>query len=81
MVFDSSPLLLTTDSRVLANSVGQVLIVVRAGGTPRSAITEAIAALPESKRVGLVLNQFAGSSAANYYGYGSYGTEPDSAGR
>jgi exopolysaccharide/PEP-CTERM locus tyrosine autokinase len=74
VVFDSSPLLLTTDSRALADAVDQVLLVVRADSTPRASVTEAIAALGEGHQVGLVLNEYQGSAL-----HQDYYAEPDSA--
>jgi len=73
VVFDSSPLLLTTDSRALADAVDQVLLVVRADSTPRASVTEAIAALGEGHQVGLVLNEYQGTAL-----HQDYYAEPDS---
>ena len=67
VVFDSSPLLLTTDSRALADAVDQVLLVVRADSTPRASVTEAIAALGEGHQVGLVLNEYQGTALHQDY--------------
>lgn len=67
VVFDSSPLLLTTDSRALADAVDQVLLVVRADLTPRASVTEAIAALGEGHKVGLVLNEYQGTALQQEY--------------
>ena len=57
VLFDSPPLLLTNESRVLATVVGQIVLVVRAGVTPQQAVMEAIGYIGEDKPVGLVLNQ------------------------
>jgi len=73
VVFDSPPLLLTNESRVLATVVGQILIVVRAGVTPQQAVIEAIGYLSEKQEIGLVLNQSKASGPSSYYGYGTYG--------
>lgn len=70
ILFDSPPLLLTTEARALANVVGQIVVVVRADHTPRNALLEALDLLGDGKPIGLVLNQCASSSAAGYYGYG-----------
>jgi exopolysaccharide/PEP-CTERM locus tyrosine autokinase len=75
IIFDSSPLLATNESQVLAKLVGQVLVVVRANGTPRPAVEEAVALLDRSKHVGLVLNQLRtlfglGTYYAGHYNYG-----------
>jgi protein-tyrosine kinase len=67
VVFDSSPLLLTTDSRALADAVGQVLLVVRADSTPTSSVTEAIAALGEGHQMGLILNEYQGTALQQSY--------------
>ncbi len=76
VLFDSPPLLLTSESRVLTEVVGQVVIVVRAGSTERSAVLEAVNAVHESKPVSLVLNQSEATTSATYYGYGDYGITP-----
>lgn len=72
-LFDSSPLLLTNESRALANVVGQVVLVVRAGFTPQQAVQEAISYIGEDKPVGLILNQSTAGAPGSYYGYGAYG--------
>jgi protein-tyrosine kinase len=73
VLFDSSPLLLTTESRALAAAVGQIVIVVRAEFTTQQAVLDAVACLPEGKSVGLVLNQSPTAPPHFYYGYGDYG--------
>jgi protein-tyrosine kinase len=74
-LFDSSPLVVSSESRALAPWMGQVLVVVRAGHTPRQALLEALDHLPEQAKVSLVLNQGRHSllQGDGYYGYG-YGT-------
>jgi exopolysaccharide/PEP-CTERM locus tyrosine autokinase len=72
-LFDSPPLLLTNESRVLASLMGQILLVVRAGVTPQQAVMEAIGYVEEEKPIGLVLNQAKSHAPGSYYGYGSYG--------
>jgi protein-tyrosine kinase len=75
IVFDSPPLLLTTESRELAHAAGQIVLVVRAGETPRQAVYDAIALLGENKALGVVLNYVDGrGDEAYYHGYGQYGT-------
>ena len=77
VLFDTPPLLLTTESRVLSTLVGQVVFVVRAGSTPRQAVFDALDSLGEGKSIGVVLNQSKASGKqghADYYGYGGYGT-------
>lgn len=72
-LFDSPPLLVTNEARVLASLMGQILLVVRAGVTPQQAVLEAIRYVDEEKPLGLVLNQSKGHAPGSYYGYGSYG--------
>jgi len=73
IVFDSPPLLVTTESRVLATYMGQIVMVVEAGKTPRSAVKEALSALQDCEIVGLLLNKAARVTDGGYYGYGGYG--------
>ena len=44
IIFDSPPLLVTTESRVLATHMGQVVIVVEAQKTAHAAVKQALAA-------------------------------------
>jgi exopolysaccharide/PEP-CTERM locus tyrosine autokinase len=74
VVFDSSPLLLTTEAAVLASKVGQVVVVVRANETPQQAVLAALEKLDPTKAIGCVLNQSWGASEhADGYGYYGYG--------
>ena len=70
VLFDSSPLLLTSESRILAALVGQVVIIVRAGETPQHAVQKAIGMIEEGKALNLVLNQVRKGTDEDYYGYG-----------
>ena len=72
-LFDSPPLLLTNEARVLASLMGQILLVVRAGVTPQQAVLEAIGYVDEEKPLGLVLNQSRAHAPSSYFGYGAYG--------
>ena len=78
IIFDSSPLLLTSEAVVLGGQVGQVALVVKANSTPRQAIQSAIEKLDHSKPISCVLNQQSRELEANdgdYYGYGyGYGS-------
>ncbi len=72
VVFDSPPVLLTSEARVLTRLVGQVVLVVHAGMTPQQAVLEAVDSIEEGKAVNLILNQARQSAGSGYYG-GSYG--------
>jgi exopolysaccharide/PEP-CTERM locus tyrosine autokinase len=73
VVFDSSPLLATSESRVLAGLVGQIVMIVGAGQTPQHAVLEALESLDKSKAINLVLNRASSSSGAEAYGHYGYG--------
>jgi exopolysaccharide/PEP-CTERM locus tyrosine autokinase len=75
LLFDSPPLLVTNEGGPLLKLAGQVVLVVRAGGTPRHAVQEALALFDKRQAGGVVLNQVPGSPSEGYYGYGSYGTD------
>lgn len=77
IIFDSPPLLLTTEARALATHMGQIVIVVNAENTAQSAVTQAIATIESCPLKMMVLNQSRQTSASSYgYGYGyGYGNE------
>jgi Mrp family chromosome partitioning ATPase len=83
IVFDSPPLLLTNEAGVLANLMGQIVIVVMADVTPQHAIIEAIEHIAEDKMIGMVLNRTRRNRGKLFgYGYGyGYGYGSDSRGR
>lgn len=68
IIFDSPPLLSTSESIVLNQHMGQVLVVVEAGGTPVEAIKDTLSHLDSDKAVGLVLNKSRDTKGENYYG-------------
>jgi protein-tyrosine kinase len=75
IIFDSPPLLITTEARALATHMGQIVLVVHAGHTTEAAVKEAIAAIDSCPVKMTILNQVR-QSAAEGYGYGyslSYG--------
>jgi exopolysaccharide/PEP-CTERM locus tyrosine autokinase len=77
IVFDSSPLLLTTEAPVLASKVGQVVVVVRANETPRDAVVAALDKLDDKKAIACVLNQSSvAPELSESYGYYGYGDPP-----
>ena len=77
IIFDSPPLLLTTESRAIATHMGQIVIVVNAGNTAQAAVMQAVSTLDACPVKMLVLNQ-ARQAAGDSYGYGygyGYGNE------
>jgi protein-tyrosine kinase len=67
VLFDSAPLLLTTESHALTQIAGQIVMVVRADQTPQHVVLEALETLAESKSVSLILNQSMKQPHAGYY--------------
>lgn len=75
IIFDSPPLLQTTEAGVLASFMGQIVFVVAADRTPQQAVKDALERIGEDKMVGMVLNK-ARKWRGNPFGYGygySYG--------
>ena len=77
LLLDSPPLLITNEGRTLARMAGQIVLVVRAGHTPRQAVQDAIALFDAQQSGGIILNQVQASPEEGYYGYGSYGIDRD----
>ena len=77
IVFDSPPLLLTTEARVLATHMGQVVMVVNAENTLQAAVKQAITTIQSCPVKMMVLNQVRAEKMDGYgYGYGyGYGHE------
>ena len=88
VVFDSPPLLLTTEARALAMYMGQIVFVVRAGKTLQSAVEHALATIEACPTKMLLLNQVRPEKHSIYgeyglgYGYGyGYGYGRGTGGR
>jgi len=67
LVFDSAPLLVTTESHVLASHMGQVVVMVAAGRTRRQAVNSAVQSLNDLQYVGLVLNMSRLPASEDYF--------------
>jgi protein-tyrosine kinase len=93
IILDATPLLATSEPEVLARLVDGILIVVRAGVTPRETVKQAIASLDPKKILGFVLNDvefkssglssryFGSDGYYTHYGYGKKRAEPRSQSR
>ncbi|MGJ7915230.1 XrtA-associated tyrosine autokinase [Massilia sp. LXY-6] len=57
VIFDSPPLLLTSESRVLASHMGQIVLVVEAQTTTQHAVKEALSQLEGLNNVNLIYNK------------------------
>ncbi len=75
IIIDSAPPSLATETAAIANYVDGIIIVVKAGKTPRSAVTEVIEQLGKEKILGIVLN-YSDQSSKKYYGYGKSYYQP-----
>jgi len=71
LLLDSPPLLVTSEAGVLASIAGQVVVVVKAGETPRQAVIDAISRIDDQDRLKMVLNQTHARGAGSYY-YGNW---------
>lgn len=74
VILDSPPLLVTNEGAALVKIAAQVVLVVRAGQTPRQAVQAAVAMLDVGQAGGVVLNEVRGGTGEGYYGFGSYGS-------
>ncbi|HET6756985.1 MAG TPA: chromosome partitioning ATPase, partial [Burkholderiales bacterium] len=72
IIFDSPPLLATTESRVLAGRVGQIVMVVESEKTTQEALRDALQQIQSCELISLLLNKSKAYSGADY-GYGGYG--------
>jgi len=80
LVFDSPPLLATTEARVLASHMGQIVMVVEADVTTHGAVAKALETVENCPIVLMVLNKAERTEVGNYYygygyGYGAYGSK------
>ena len=89
IIFDSPPLLMTTEARELATHMGQVVVVVQAGRTKQSDVRNALHTIEACPVRLMMLNQARAAVEGGYgygygygqgYGYGSgHRTEPKAA--
>jgi len=72
VIIDSPPPQLTAETSAMARQVDGVILVIRAGHTPRDMVAELIDIIDRQKIIGCVLNWF-DLQTSSYYGYGKYG--------
>lgn len=72
VIFDSPPVLAASQASVLAQLVGQVVMVVEAETTPQSVVQDALQKLEGCDVVGLLLNKAVSGKGDGSYYYGSY---------
>jgi exopolysaccharide/PEP-CTERM locus tyrosine autokinase len=74
IIFDSPPLLVTTEAHVLASHMGQIVMVTRAEQTLQNQVRQALATIEDCPVKMMVLNRSRPDPLGTYgYGYGSYG--------
>lgn len=69
IIFDTPPLLSTTESRVMASHMGQVVMVIESGKTRISSVQQAFATVENHPVVLSMLNKYRGPKGMNTYGY------------
>jgi capsular exopolysaccharide synthesis family protein len=74
IIIDGPPILSTPDPLVIARHVDGVLLVVRAGKTPRDYLTKALQSLNSKKIMGVVLNGANLGISSKYYYYSTNGS-------
>ncbi|MEW6184392.1 MAG: polysaccharide biosynthesis tyrosine autokinase [Thermodesulfobacteriota bacterium] len=80
IILDTTPILATSEPEILAKVVDGIILVVRAGFTPRETVQQAINLIGKEKLLGIILNQVEFKSPGlfkKYFGsngyYGRYG--------
>jgi protein-tyrosine kinase len=79
VLIDSSPILLTSEARVLSTLVGQIVLVVKANHTPQQAVKDALGHIGPGRNVSLVLNHADLSGPMGYYYGYRYGYQQSNA--
>lgn len=69
IIFDSPPLLLTTEASVLVSQMGQVVMVVEAERTSQAAVQAALQRIEHCHHVNLLYNKSRSFPGTEYYGY------------
>lgn len=69
VIFDSPPLLLTTEAGVLASQMGQVVLVIEAESTTQGAVREALRRLENCPHISIICNKARSFPGGDYYGY------------
>jgi exopolysaccharide/PEP-CTERM locus tyrosine autokinase len=69
VIFDSPPLLMTTEASVLASQMGQIVMVVESERTSQHAVKEALRHIEHCPNISLVYNKSTAFPGAEYYGY------------
>ncbi len=68
IIFDSPPLLLSTEARALASKMGQIALVVEAGSTTQNAVKDLLSQLKTNNNVSLIYNKAQPHEGTGFYG-------------
>ncbi|WP_432377830.1 XrtA-associated tyrosine autokinase [Duganella sp. P38] len=69
VIFDSPPLLMTTEASVLAAQMGQIVMVVESERTSQHAVKQALRRIEQCPNISLLYNKSTAFPGAAYYGY------------
>ena len=69
VIFDSPPLLMTSEASVLAAQMGQIVMVVEAESTTQHAVKEALRQIEQCPHINLIYNKTKAFPGGEYYGY------------
>ena len=69
IVFDSAPMLLTSEASIVADLAGQIVFVVSAESTTKGMVSDALRIINDHSRIGFLLNKTR-KTQNNIYGYG-----------
>jgi capsular exopolysaccharide synthesis family protein len=68
IILDTPPILPMADMNIFSQWVDGILLVIRAGKTPRSIVKRAVGSLASEKIIGVILNDIQPAYAKYYYG-------------
>ncbi|MCP5244459.1 MAG: tyrosine-protein kinase family protein [Burkholderiales bacterium] len=69
VIFDAPPILMTSEARVLAERMGQIVLVVEAERTTQQALSHVISQFNSKANINLIYNKVRTFSGGEYYGY------------
>lgn len=69
VIFDSPPLLMTTEASVLAAQMGQIVMVIESETTSQHAVKEALRHIDQCPHISLIYNKSKAFPGSEYYGY------------
>jgi len=69
IVFDTAPMLLTSEASIVADLAGQIVFVVSAESTTKGMVSDALRIINDHSRIGFLLNKTR-KNQNNIYGYG-----------